>query len=272
MILTVVAKLLLYAGVTLAAGDVALRFWRVFAQAGTFTDHIRATVHRAWFALWSAALLLLAVQGRDLELGLAWRDYAELLRGTAWGRSWLLLATSILVGHAAFRWRWHIVVQALAMIVIAASMSGLGHAAADATWPIAARVIDTVHVLGVSAWLGGLYVVWRRAPHEHQGDAWSAFSRVATVAAPLVVLTGFAAALLRTSGSSLGATISSDYGRLLIVKVLLASVVLGFGATHRQRTVERRVPGARTVQAELAFTVLVFLVTSILTGTPPPGE
>lgn len=272
MFLAIVAKLLLYAGVTLVAGDVALRLLRVFARAGTSNDDIRPAVHRAWLALWSAALLLLAVQGRDLELGVAWPDYAELLRGTVWGRSWLLLAVSILIGHAAFRWRWRIAVQAIAVIVLATSLGGLGHAAADEAWPVASRVIDTVHVLGVSAWLGGLYVVSRRAPHEHQGDAWSAFSRVATVAAPLVVLTGFAAALLRTSAASLGATLASDYGRLLVIKVLLAFVVLGFGAKHRQRTVEGRVPGARSVHAELAFTALVFLVTSILTGTAPPGE
>lgn len=272
MLLATLARLLLYIGITLAAGHTSLRIFRIFARAGTPVADTHRVVRFAWCTLWIAVLLLLVAQASALELGFDPASYTELLRDTSWGHAWLLLAAGILAGHAAFAWRWPLTLQGLTIVLIAVAMGGLGHAAADDAWPIASRVLDALHVLGVGAWIGGLFYASRFAPHEHQADAWSAFSRVATAAAPVVVLTGFGATLRRLNGATVGVALASDYGRLLLIKLVLAAVVLVFGAVHRQRTVERRLPGALGVHAELAFAALVFLVTGVLTGMAPPGE
>jgi len=270
MLLATIAKLLLYGGVTLVAGDVSLRRFRVLDATGSAAD-VRPSVRRALRALWAALALLLLAQVRDLELGADYREYAALLTDTGWGHAWLLLVAAVLVTHLAVTKRWRTSVQVASVALLAFAMGGLGHAAADSS-PYIGRLLDMLHVLGVGAWLGGLYFVARRAVHEHQGEAWRTFSKVATIAAPLVVLTGFAASVRRVGGVGAGEAYRSDYGRLLLIKLALALVVLAFGAIHRQRTVKRRPSGAVYVHAELAFAALVFLVTSVLTGTAPPGE
>lgn len=272
MLLASVAKLLLYVGITLVIGDVVLRFRRVFASAGTSPALVQQSVQHAWTTLALGAALLLAAQGRELEFGFDAAAYTSFATDTTWGHGWLLLTASITAGYIAFRRRAATAVQLAFAVLLAYALGGLGHAAADPDWPVVSRVLDALHVLGVGAWLGALYFVARFAPHEHQADAWSAFSRVATLAAPIVVLTGFGSALRRVGASSPSAVLASDYGRLLVVKLILACVVLSFGAMHRQRTVERRLPGASGVRIELAFAALVFLVTSVLTGMAPVPE
>jgi putative copper export protein len=266
-----VAKLLLYTGVAILVGAVALRRWRAFDVAGTTQGTLRTTLAAAWCSVFVALVAMLALQARDLELE-SWSALSPLVAGTTWGRGWLVLVICAVAGALAFVRRWSDGFQSLIAVVLAFALGGLGHAAADQGWPLLARFLDGVHVLGVGGWIGGLFLLARFAPHEHQRDAWATFSRGATLLAPVVVITGVAASLLRLRASSLADGLSSGYGRLLLAKSAIVLVVIGFGLLHRRHLSRSAVPGKASVRAELSFAVLVLLVTGFLTGTSPPGE
>ena len=265
-----VAKLLLYGGTALVIGVAALQRWRVFAVAGTTPAALRATLGGSWFAIGMALLAMLVLQVRELEVD-SLGGLQALLAATTWGHGFAVLFACAMLGTFAWMLRWREETTAIFSVALAFALGGLGHAAADESWPVVSRVVDGLHVFGVGAWIGGLFLLARFAPHEHQRDAWAAFSRRATLLAPLVLLSGVVSSLLRLRASSLAANLESDYGRLLLLKTALVLVVVGFGVRHRRHLAQRTLPASASVKMELAFAALVLAATSLLTGTSPTG-
>ena len=271
MILAAIAKLLLYGGVTIVAGEIAVQPRATSATSMAFGERLRPTVRAGWIALCIGTVVVLFGQARDLELEMA-ADAFGVLLGTRWGSGWVFLALSVLLGTAAFTTRRGVWARPLLVGCVAAGLGGLGHAAADEAWPRASRLLHAVHVMCVGGWIGGLYLVARVGASATPEAMWPAFSRTASFLAPLVFLTGVLTSLLRLNDATFSAAITSDYGRLLLLKSAFALVVLALGATHRRRLLNGSRPRASSVRVELSFAVLVFLVTSVLAGTAPPGE
>jgi putative copper export protein len=269
--LAAVAKLLLYGGVTLVAGQVTLRLPAASAMSAAVTRRVRSTTRAGWIALLAGVVVVLLAQARELELGTSADSFGVLL-DTSWGRGWQFLAVSALLGTVAFAWRWGAWAHALLVACVAAGIGGLGHAAADETWPLVSRALDAVHVVCVSGWIGGLYLLARLDASETPDGAWAAFSRAASVLAPLVLLTGVLTSLLRLNDATFPTALASAYGRLLLLKVAFALLVLALGAKHRKRILGGTMPRDASVRFELAVAALVLVVTSVLTGTAPPGE
>jgi putative copper export protein len=160
-------------------------------------------------------------------------------------------------------------------MAVAVTMGGLGHAAADEQWPLAARVLDALHLVTVGAWIGGLLVTLliTRVPVFSLRDlAWRTFSRTATVAAPTALLTGVLSGVRVLRGATPSAIAASDYGRMLVLKTALVLVVLGIGAAQRRRIARGAQPESARVWTEVGVAVAVLVVTAVLTGTEPPGE
>lgn len=264
------ARLLLYAGVALVIGAALLHRWRVFAVAGTTAGSLRPFLAASWGAIWIALATLLVMQSRDLEVT-SWSALRELLTHTAWGTGFTVLAACVAAGTLAFSLRLREESGPLLAVALAFALGGVGHAAADDAWPWLSRLFDGVHVLGVGGWIGGLLLLARFAPHEHQRDAWESFSRRATIFAPLVLATGVGASLLRLRELSAGAALSSDYGRLLLLKSALAVAIVALGMLHRRQLARSAMPRGTSVRLELAFALIVLLATSVLTGIPPEG-
>ena len=222
------------------------------------------------------------------------------------GRKRLLISSLILYAIAGTSGVWleslETILVGRLVLGVAIAMSGLGHSAADDTYPLLSRAADSVHVLSVGAWIGGLLLLAATRPASADDAGWQAFSSVATVAAPLTVVTGLLSSWRRLMLPPLdaGAThaadtelvsttnitgnitgnittiatsiITSDYGRLLLAKVVLVSIMLGLGMMHRRRVLRERAPSGGTLWAELVLALAVLMVTGVLTGTSPPGE
>jgi copper transport protein len=164
--------------------------------------------------------------------------------------------------------RWLVVVMALAALSLAGSALA-GHAA-SLGGPLFAA-LDLVHLLAVAAWIGtlpGLLLLAVRA-RDVVGDALRRHSRVAMVAAPVVVLTGLANSPL-VLGSAPRELVASGYGNLLIGKAFLFSVAGGIGAVNffltRSHGFRRALP---LVGAELAIGALaVVAAAGLATGQP----
>lgn len=273
-------RLLLYSGAALAIGRGMLTVLvRDVNGASTDPRAVRVSLWLAALALVMAPLALLLLQQQALELTTA--ELPGLLRDTTWGRGWMPLAMSCLLSaillpmsHMRSRTRgssWALLLVALG---VAAAMGGLGHAAADDQWPLASRVFDALHVVGVGAWIGGLLLMLLASAGTSvpSAGAWGAFSRMASVMAPVVLLSGVGSTWRRVGGNGPMAILASDYGKLLLLKIVLALAVMAMGFTQRRRIAAGQTPSRAVVLREVVLAVVVLAATAWMTGTEPPGE
>lgn len=276
--LAVWTRALLYVGALVAIGRsvMAVRqaHWR---SAGGRVHEGRVLRGLGWFgalALVAAPVLMLHLQLAALEM--PWSDTLTLVSETSWGRGFRVIAVAALATAVVLPLRftrqraWMALVLAM---VLSIAMGGVGHAASEMRWPIAARVIDALHVITVGLWIGGLLVTWlstRQAGFHDPDAAWRQFSGMATVAAPLAVVTGVAGGARMLLGHPLEAIVASPYGQMLIVKTIMVGIVLLIGASQRARIARGTLAAGRSVAIELAMAAWVLLVTATLTGTEPP--
>jgi copper transport protein len=177
------------------------------------------------------------------------------------------------------------VLAALGALVLAFTPALGGHALAtpERTW--LAVLSDGLHVLGAGGWLGGLLAVLAvgvpvamRLGKERRGRAVAAlvnaFSPAALFFAALVTATGVLSASFHLG--SFADLWQSDYGRTLLLKVGVLSLLFGTGAYNwlRLRPALGADEGAhrlrRSAGFELAVGVVVLLITAVLVATPPP--
>jgi len=141
-------------------------------------------------------------------------------------------------------------------------------------WP---NIVDQwVHFSSVGVWMGGLaalLVAVRGVPDERKAMAVRRFSTGAGIALGLVAVTGILRAVDEVGTWS--ALFSTDFGRVVLLKVGLLIVLATLGAINRYRTVPvilKTLRGLRRVGgAELAVASLVLAVTGLLTGLAPPS-
>jgi putative copper export protein len=275
--LAVLARVLLYVGVVAAIGTCGAEWFSrektTLVDSGGLADLARdgerrhREAMRAWLATFVALVLMLVAQFEALELSPTRSDLAMLLRQTTWGAGWSAMAVSALCGALATGVRATLLMRVLLLMALVASMSGVGHAAAD-DMPMLARALDTVHVASIGVWIGTLFCMG----HNAAPRAWERFSRAAVFAAPLSVVAGAGSALRRVGAADFHTIVASDYGRLLVGKTALVLIILAIGARHRSQIAKRGVATATSVRIELALAALVLLVTAVLTGTAPPGD
>jgi copper transport protein len=211
---------------------------------------------------------------------------------TLWGHAWLLEVVGALLAVAGLalarrgRWSgWLLAGFGGIGLVLTPALSG--HAASTPDFAIQAVIADTLHVIGAAGWLGSLLFVLVvgipvavRLENDRRGatvaKVVTAFSPTALIFAGLAALTGVFGAWLHIGFSS--ALWTSDYGRMLLIKLALLSVVVGVGAYNWLRVKPalgddvgtRRMQRSATL--ELGVGVLVVLVTAILVATPPPMD
>ena len=181
------------------------------------------------------------------------------------------------------------------------TLSLISHAAAAPFWVALTVALDWFHLLGSAVWIGGLIgFALVIPPLRASGAARSLlvasiarFSRLAVASTLVLVLTGTYSAWLHVGG--IDALTQTDYGRTLLVKLLLFAVLLGFGAFNQRWLFARlaaspqggaEMKGAaqassvphlsrlfgRTVRAEVLIATLLLLVASLLVGFAPARE
>jgi copper transport protein len=147
--------------------------------------------------------------------------------------------------------------------------------------PAVTVVVDSVHIGAMAIWLGGLAMLAlfllrrgkNQATDRELGAILPIWSRWATLAISALLLAGVIQALIEIS--SVSALFSTNYGRLVLVKVGLVAVILGF-AYFARRSVQsggHEDDGARTVKrsvvVELTIAAVVLGFSAVLTQTTP---
>jgi copper transport protein len=178
----------------------------------------------------------------------------------------------------------------LVAIGLAGTPGFAGHAGAGA-WTPYAVVLDTVHVLAMSVWLGGLAVLLLAA----LGGGFSGgirhalitFSRLAFTCVAVLVVTGLFASW-RQVGFRISGYTSTSYGRILLVKLGFVILLVGVAAISRSIVRKRRAAPVdapdsaiaaidsrtvgglrRSVGVEVALGLAVLVVTALLVNAQP---
>lgn len=251
-VLSGVARFLMFGGLALLIGGAF--FATVIWPAARASKAAKRVVQGGWLAVVIASVAGLLLYGPYAEgLGLGDSFTTSLLGDTLttrFGQVWLTRLVLLLALTPAlfllFRRdrdsgeppplpRWWSPVMAAAAVILAMTPGVAGHATTG-DWATVAIFADTIHVLAMAIWLGGLVVLAlvtlsRRAPRRAR-DAVEQFSRVALGCIIALVVTG-AFQTWRQVGS-LDALRSTDYGRILVVKLVLVALVIVFAAFSRE--------------------------------------
>ena len=253
--------------------------------------------HRAAQALMVVVVVRLYAQSVAMHGARAALDpglIGPMLVRTTWGYAWLVQVCAIVVADVAFRrakarasssaeGRRAWAVAAASVVLLAFTPGWSGHAvAAPQLFPLGV-VADGVHVLSAGGWLGSLALVLlagipavRSLPDAQRGrglaDLFNAFSPTALACAGLLVATGVVAAWLHVG--SVSGLWRTDYGRILLLKLGVLSVVVLTGAYNWLRVKPALaephglVRIRRSATVELAVAVAVLLITAVLVATP----
>ena len=214
---------------------------------------------------------------------------AELLIGTAWGTGLLLAAFGSAAAAAGF-WRarqqgrepFPLIGTGIVAVAIGFGLSG--HQAASTFSPSVAVGIDALHVLATAGWLGTVAVLSLTAlplalasastDHSWVAKVLQAFSPVMLVTAGIAGVTGVLLAALNLG--ALPALWQSGYGRVLLVKLGLLSMVTATGAYNWRRVLPTAgTPTStrllrRSASAEALIAVAAIVVSAVLVATPLP--
>ena len=317
-----VARFGVFASLALLVGGAA--FLVLVWSRGRESKRASTLVWAGWTGAVLSTMLELLIQGpyaAGLGLGDALDiDLVQNVLDTRAGRVWLA-RLALLALAAVLLWRllparrrpvreypltpaWVLAAAAVGIALVATPGIG-GHAGSGDLVPLAV-VADTAHLGGVALWLGGLVVLFAaflpRADADDLRSAVPRYSQLALGAVVVIVATGVFQAWRQVG--SLGALRDTDFGRLLVIKVLLVGVLVVAAAFSREvvnrtfRARTARVPvGAggpqpsdddplfdeppplddatevrnlrRSVVIEVVIAVVILGVTALLVNTPP---
>ena len=282
------AKLLVNLGAAGMIGALVLAVWALAPKRREFDVALDvAAASAALFTVASAVtglLTFLVVTGVPLSLGDTFgAQLGQFLTSIPLGQSWL---TTTLMGAAVtvlcFAVRNHTAVLFVTVLAVASlvPMAQQGHAAGTAGHNAAITAL-ALHLVFAGVWLGGLLTIVllrRELDVKRLPVVLARYSTVALICFIVVAVSGFASAALRIGTWD---RLASQYGVLVIVK-LLALLALGvFGAIQRRYLIGRMSrAGASGVKefwilavAELAFMGIASGVAAALARTATPiGE
>jgi copper transport protein len=231
---------------------------------------------------WSVRIIVWLVLGTFLLAALRPRR-VPVLRPTVLG------ATGAAVGPAPTRLQL-LVFGSLALgLAFTAPMAG--HAGDHAPTGLL-MCTDTMHVLCMSAWLGGLVMllivlglVARRLPGPDGTRLMAVvvgrFSILARFAVLILLLTGVTQSVALVG--SVGALLDTEYGLLVLAKIVLLALLIALGGFNQRWALPRlrllaaggEEPGRagailrQSVALEVGFALVVIAVTSVLVATEP---
>jgi copper transport protein len=284
------ARWALFAALALVIGPLVIRLVvlrgvvppaleRLFHLAPTVAAFVVIDVGIALFLVRAAGALQLPVG--DFLYG----DLEPFAEQTRFGVAFLVMTFGFAVVAAVLALAWvfdRLVLRWLALALSLVLLWGLslsGHQSTEPNSSWASELADWLHLAASSVWVGGLvalgFLVWPAAP-ELRRQAFLGFSRLAVGLIGVMVLAGAYLAIVRlTELSDLWET---EYGRLLLLKLAVVSVALGWGGVHhffvRPRLEAGGSPRVRpSLVGETAVALVVLLVAATLTNaSPPPVE
>lgn len=273
----ILTKLLLYIGLITSTGLLIIAI--VFSDLLTSIGHSlrKQTLYWAVLALVAAVLgymLRGAALTGDVD-GMLDPEILALLWQTPAGDAlaWRLCGISLLLLGACVRPYGHWC-SLLGGVLALWSFTQVGHVASAERWLL--QGLLWLHLLGVSFWLGVLSPLHQLARDPGQlsnaAQLGHRFGQCASFIVPALIVVGGCMAWLLVGSFEL--LLSSAYGQVLLIKVLLVGSTLLLAAANKWRFVPAMQKGSttaaahltRAIQAEGWVILLVLLLTATLTS------
>jgi copper resistance protein D len=216
----------------------------------------------------------------------AWQHgtVGSVLTDTQFGNAWivrLLAAAMLSVSQSLRQGTFKLVIQPILAIVLVGGLAFAGHGAS--TPGIAGNIhlaADILHLVAVSAWVGGLlpYAIFLGLNHQTASvdtarRVTRRYSNFAVAAVAMIIATGAVNTLNLVGSPRL--MLDTEYGQLLLLKLAIFTIMLIFAAVNRivlLPRLSRHDIGAlrRNALIEFVLGTLVLLIVSIF-GTLPPA-
>ena len=234
----------------------------------------------AW-AVCAALLVLLTISDVSghpvselLDPVTTWSLASLIDTASAWRWTALLAAAVALASRPVLRWSWTPALLAGSVLTLV-PLGLTGHSAAGGSHDLATNSL-LIHLVAAGLWAGGLFALLVHALRggEHADLAARRFSTVALWCFVAMGLSGVLNALVRLAPSDL---LTSEYGLLLLGKVIALGVLGVVGVAQRRRGVaalqadgQARGPLIRLALIEAGVFAVTFGIAVGLGRTPPP--
>ena len=176
--------------------------------------------------------------------------------GEGWSVGTRLLGLCVACAALPFKSQGRIPAAAGAALAAASfAMTGHVHALPHSALP---SLVLTLHLLCAAFWLGALLPLYQLAGDDDLTRCGALAARFGSIAAWLVTaLLAAGAALLWNLLDSASNLWTSDYGRMVLVKILLVSALLGCAALNKWRLVPGLLHDAPLAAAKLQRSIIV---------------
>lgn len=275
------ARFLVISGLVFGVGGAAFRAFATSKASPAATPFISTALAAGMFG----AVLLIPLQGLDaLAAPLSSLFDADVwsagLWATSYGNATLLAAVAFLLSLASLQFdrsnatRW---LAALAVFAAGIAFASAGHAAsAPPRWLLPPAVF--VHAVAVLLWLGALAPLGVAVAAGGPGAVASLerFSRFIPAVIAALLASGTVIAVVQVGTPA--ALLTSDYGRVLLVKLGLVVVMLLLAMVNRYALTQPAAAGdataawrlSRSIAVEVALGLVVIGVLGLWRFTPPP--
>jgi putative copper resistance protein D len=283
-----VVRVIAEASSVLCVGSLLLAAFLVPPQSsGTLAADGYAAVRTAgtaawvWFVSAAASVVFTAADGagRPVSEVISPQTLLALVNAIEQPKAWVytaLIALLLALGcRLVLSWGWTATLFFLSvggLVPVAVT----GHSASGGAHDVATNSL-LFHLIAASLWVGGLIAVlalgWRRGANLTL--AAQRFSRLALVCWIVMAISGVVNALVRIS---LGHLLTTDYGLLVIAKIVALLLLGVFGQQQRQRGIRALTDGlggAQLLRLAAVEVLIMFITIGIATGlarTPPPQE
>jgi copper transport protein len=205
-------------------------------------------------------------------------DLSPIAEGTRFGVAFITMTLGFAVVAAFVFLAWLTDRRVLlwpALLLAAALASGLslsGHSAAEVGSSGWSKLADWVHLVSASLWVGGL--VGLLVSGELRRTAFVRFARLAPALIAVLLAAGIYLSVQRLP--HVNDLWTTDYGRVLLVKIALVCVALAWGGVHHMLVRPRLDhPAAarwmpRSIAGESAVAMTVLLAAAVLVNSKPP--
>jgi copper resistance protein D len=233
-------------------------------------------------ALASCARILLSSASMSGELaGMFDGDFVRMILGAGEGRAFgarmtgLVLAALIFSGKPSLR-----MLAQMGAAIASVSFAFVGHIHALLPSPVPTLLL-CIHLLCAAFWLGALaplLIAARDGTHSQIAALASRFGNLAIGVVILLLSAG--ASLLWTLIDDAGKFWSSDYGKMIAIKLLLVAGLLALAAVNKLHLTPKLLNGhpkaagqfKRTLRAEMVFGTLILLITAAFTTAVGPPQ
>ncbi|ASR39100.1 copper resistance protein CopD [Prauserella marina] len=235
----------------------------------------------AWFVFALASVFFSAADGagRPVTEVFSPEVLVNFIEAIEQPKAWLLTAAVALLlalgCKLVLSWGWTVVlffVSIAGLVPIAVT----GHSASGGSHDMATNSL-LYHLIGAALWVGGLIALLAHARRRgaHLSLAAERFSKLALVCWIVMAVSGVVNAVVRVSPGEL---LTTDYGLLVIGKIIALAVLGVFGHQQRQRSVRGLKEGAgggqlvRLAAVEALIMFATIGLATALSRTPPPQE